>query len=84
MFIAKYRFSCGRCGEQHDPGTEAQYEPDTSTVSAMECVEAYESPVEGSAPTYRPDRVMPRGKTAKDRCNRCFMVHTAGQGDECQ
>lgn len=84
MFIAKYRFDCGRCGEVHPAGTEARYETDSSTVSAIECMETYEAPTGGSAPTYRPDTIMPRGKTVRDRCSRCFLVHTAAQGDECE
>lgn len=33
-------------------------------------------------PRERP--TMPPGKTVRDRCDRCFLVHTAAQGDECQ
>lgn len=28
--------------------------------------------------------VMPPGRTARDACPRCFIVHTIPQGDECQ
>ena len=27
--------------------------------------------------------VLPRGKSGKDACRRCFIIHTVGQGDDC-
>jgi hypothetical protein len=31
-----------------------------------------------------PIPVMPPGRTKADRCDKCFIIHTTAQGDECQ
>jgi hypothetical protein len=82
-FEAKYAFTCGTCDERHPVGTTAQYDADHTTVSAVHCAEqppesngaGFDSFTRGRAPIA----VLPRGKTGKDRCDKCFIVHASGQ-----
>jgi hypothetical protein len=78
---------CGQCKTPIHEGDEIAYLDDT-LIRRECCAETgmYLSDTElANANRGRVDRVlvMPRGKTAKDRCPRCFIIHTVGQGDSC-
>lgn len=82
-FAAHWRFVCTCCGEVQPEGTVAQYGPDGQIRSVepdhTPGGEAYESNGDSFNRSRAPIAVMPRGKTAKDRCERCFIVHSPGQ-----
>lgn len=82
MFLAQYAGTCRGCGEVFDAGSEVQYTSASSgpdVIVAECCFGAAEINVETSATQTRDRLTMPRGKTAADRCDRCFIIHTAGQ-----
>jgi hypothetical protein len=84
-FPAKYPGFCLPCGEPikqqefiiNDPQHGYIHEECTDIEPAQSAPERRES----SGPTHA---VMPPGKTPKDRCSQCFLVHTPAQGEECQ
>lgn len=87
MFTTQYTGKCAGCGETFPPGTAARYMPNPSggvDVIVMDCCEEpaesngadFDSFNRGRAPGIA---VLPRGKTGRDKCNRCFMVHSPGQ-----
>lgn len=77
-FSAQYAFTCGCCGERQAEGTIAQFGPDgvLRNVEADHTPGDYgsESHAQPSGEQPRTIEVMPRGKTAADRCERCFQI----------
>lgn len=85
-FSAKYSGVCVPCGHSIEQGEMITNHPKAGYVHE-ECIydvgQAPEADVEGPGP-FDPDRVsperfLPRGKTAKDKCVKCFMIHSPGQ-----
>lgn len=81
MFTARYHGICG-CGDEFYEGDMIGYNL-SGTLFAQQCC--------GHSPEPTPNqerqpniRVMPTGKTKRDVCSRCFIIHTAAQGDECE
>lgn len=72
VWPARYPGTCGNCGQSFDVGDEIRRDGGT-IVGTMCCT--IDGPRE---PDHTPE-VMPRGKTARDRCDRCFIVHGTGQ-----
>lgn len=82
-FQAKYKGFCIPCDEDIFPGEWITDHPKHGYIHE-ECtdIEAPSQKREKATPDGSPRvDVLPRGKTAKDRCNRCFMVHSTGQAD---
>lgn len=79
-FTLKYDTKCASCKTPLYAGLQGAYFAGEIIGGCCE-----EDPVirshESTTPKHIP--VMPRGKTAKDRCDRCFMVHASGQ-TECE
>lgn len=76
MFKAKYDGRCPSCDEPISIGEDvSMVDSDRGRITVhAQHVEDGEIHVETSA---RPDPItstMPRGKTVRDRCNRCFQV----------
>ena len=71
-FPAAYAGRCGNCGEYFPPGAMVQYE-EGAVLVIQECCGIADEPRE-DRPAPKPDVVMPRGKSAADRCGRCFQV----------
>jgi hypothetical protein len=71
-FPASFPGRCGVCGEIYGPGDEVYFSMPEDILTGWECC--------GEADEPRAERekvpvpVMPRGKTAKDKCPRCFQV----------
>jgi hypothetical protein len=84
-FEAKYPFRCGTCGERHPAGAYAQYDADHTTLSAVNCADTN---LESNGAAFdrgrAPIAILPRGKTAKDRCNTCFQVPASNGVCGCQ
>lgn len=87
-FPAKYSGLCIPCGEEIQRDDEITHHEVVGYVH-VHCIndadaEAPGLPRERRSPATRAVDVMPRGKTVRDRCDRCFLVHTAAQGGECE
>lgn len=82
MFIAKYPFTCAGCGERKQADVQAEYD-EQGSIREIECPGGGESIGDtyyGTAEKKsRSIEVMPRGKTPRDKCGECFMVHSPGQ-----
>lgn len=78
-FPARYAGRCGNCDESFAPGDEVFYAPPDETLTGVECCGHVSESRPATPEVTLVDQVMPRGKTAKDRCDRCFIVHTPGQ-----
>jgi len=67
---------CAGCGEDYPAGTEITH--DGNGWIAVDCcgdVAQTHGTVRGSASTPDPEaKVMPRGKTKRDRCPHCFQI----------
>jgi len=76
---------CRHCGEDIEEGDEMAYASDRQIVRRECCGDDPQQPELITNPRNRPSeqRVMPTGKTKRDACSRCFIIHTAGQGDDC-
>jgi hypothetical protein len=77
------------CGEDIKPGEYIVMHPDAGAVHE-ECAEDVGKLSQGNGADFdsftrgrAPIPVLPRGKTAKDRCDKCFIIHTPGQ-DGCE
>lgn len=95
-FKARYTGKCGACETLFHDGDQIGY-TDEHILVGLECCggsELVSLPHEAESFTGadfdsfnhgRPPaiRVMPTGKTAKDVCMSCFMIHSVGQGDTC-
>lgn len=73
VFAAKFPGECAGCGQRFESGDEVMYRDDELCI-AHEC----ESPADITISRNK-IRVMPHGRTAKDKCPRCFIVHASGQ-----
>lgn len=87
-FPARFPGLCIPCGDAIEQGDEITHHEVCGFVH-VHCVELANEevpslPRDRREPGIRTNRVMPPGKTAKDRCGRCFIVHTPGQGDDCE
>lgn len=89
-FPAKYYGHCNACDEYIKPDESIIRHPDAGFIHEG-CVEYVGKPSESNGAAFdsfnrgrAPIAVLPRGKTGKDKCNRCFIIHTPGQGDECE
>lgn len=85
MFQAKYDSRCPSCGNAISVGDDVtMVDSDRGRVTVhVQHVEDGEMYVEVQEWTDRTTATMPRGKSASDRCNRCFIVHASGQ-EECE
>lgn len=87
-FPARYNGLCIPCGDDIRQGDSIVSHPEAGYIHE-ECwddVSALPSKSEiDQAFSTRPRErsVLPRGKTAKDRCDKCFIIHTPGQ-DGCE
>lgn len=78
---AKYNGLCVPCGEDINQGDPITLHPDAGYVHE-DCAEDVGKVAESNGADFNPrDRgrapgiaVMPRGRTTKDRCDRCFQV----------
>lgn len=81
-FKAKYTSDCPACDDQIDMGNMVTVveTPRGRVVVHLGCEGFDVVPDHTAPPDYtNPTVLMPRGKTAKDRCDDCFMVHSSGQ-----
>lgn len=97
-FAARFSGKCASCQVAFEPNDLIGYDEDDNIVG-LECCggipsdevntltvepESDGSGFDSFHPGRSPDiRVMPTGKTAKDKCPRCWMIHAVGQGDDC-
>lgn len=72
-FPAAYPGRCRNCNELFAVGDEIFYAGNEDTVTGWDCCGAEDEPRPESSTTPG-DRVMPRGKTVQDRCERCFQI----------
>src|SRR5262245_36189767 len=82
-FRAKYAGACPSCEDDIDKGDMVSFVRTSSgrVVVHEPCAgfDVSEDPEEKDVDHTNPRIVMPRGKTARDRCNGCFMIHSPGQ-----
>jgi hypothetical protein len=85
IFEAKYPFTCVCCDERFPAGTMAYYDSQSllrnGEADHIWPVGSSQSDANGREPNGRLHDVMPHGKTATDRCDRCFIIHATGQVD---
>lgn len=70
---AQYDGRCGPCGQPFKVGDAVFYDDDDALVG-VECCGNPDEPranIDGTIPRIE---VMPRGRTVKDRCDRCFQI----------
>lgn len=79
-FPARYSSRCNPCDEEIKPGEFILMHPDAGAVHE-ECFDDVNQPVQSNGAAFDsfnrgrpPIPVLPRGKTSKDRCNKCFQV----------
>lgn len=87
LFVARYAGTCGACFEPIEAGDEVGY----SAENVLTCGECWRdgSPavrvafpgVEAPAPEAIP---LPRGKSVRDRCPRCFQIPSTSGNCECE
>lgn len=74
-FSAQFRGSCGTCGKRFEAGDQVGYTKDDvngeDILVALECCA-------GTGIEDIKD-LIPRGKTAKDACTLCFIIHSTNQ-----
>jgi hypothetical protein len=70
-FLARFPGTCARCNQGFEVGTSVWYEE-----GELVCCDVTTGDV---LDRREPIAVMPRGKTARDRCDKCFIVHASGQ-----
>lgn len=83
VFITQYPFTCGCCQQEFPAGTAAYYD-DRSVLRNADgehewAGEAIQIDAHGQEAGFRIRDTMPHGKTAQDRCDRCFIIHASGQ-----
>jgi len=82
-FQARFRGFCNPCGYDIEPGEFIVAHPDAGYIHE-DCIDDV-GKIDRSGDTNgreHPGRVrpvMPHGKTAADRCDRCFLIHSTGQ-----
>jgi hypothetical protein len=72
-FSAQYAGRCGNCGEMFEEGEPVVYGADDRLVR-VECCADPEGQGDPFLSTPEEIKVLPRGKTAADRCGKCFQV----------
>lgn len=87
-FPARFSTLCLPCDSLIEPGDECVRHDEVGTIH-LHCLDKVDEhiagqPAERREGVVRTIDVMPRGKTARDSCNRCFLVHTPAQGDDCE
>jgi hypothetical protein len=74
-FSALYRGKCAGCGTPFEEGTRVYFPDGTRDVTVDACCPEAPEPeaIDGE------DNIltMPRGKTAKDRCDVCFQIKSS-------
>lgn len=77
-FPARYPGRCGGCNDPFESGEEVDYDNDGIRMVAVRCCGDAAEPRPATEDAHEhvvePDRVMPRGKTAADRCGTCFQI----------
>lgn len=75
-FPAQYAGRCALCGDVFEVGGEIFYNESDEIVGALCCGDPDGGDtVRGTEALTAPlDRVMPRGRTTRDRCGRCFQI----------
>lgn len=68
-FTAQYRGECKACGATFEEGADVGYLNDE--LVGYGCCQGLGVP----------DPALPHGKTAQDRCDQCFLVHSSLQED---
>lgn len=87
--VARYDGLCGNCREPYSKGDHIVNNGDNGYVPVdCGCLEDMSEPTGGDEVGYRERRrkladFMPRGKTARDACPKCFIIHATGQ-KECE
>lgn len=85
VFPARYNGLCNPCAEDILKGQsitnhrEYGYVHEECALADEQPRESDEQPTEYPSHGRAPIAVLPRGKTAKDRCDKCFIIHTPGQ-----
>jgi hypothetical protein len=82
-FSAKYKGHCGACGKQFDVDSQIAYaeSPDKDRFDFnVDNVLVAEGCCAGTGFEVM-TQVMPRGKTKKDACGACFIIHATNQKD---
>lgn len=72
-FSASYAGRCGICGEIFRVGDPLFYTAD-DVLTGQDCCGGFGDERPGTSETTPIDRVMPRGKTVRDRCGACFQI----------
>jgi hypothetical protein len=83
-FPARFHGLCMPCGEDIQVGESIANHPDHGYIHEDcwgDADNIPQMPGERRSPRDHTPVTMPRGKTAKDRCGRCFIVHASGQVD---
>jgi hypothetical protein len=84
-FAARYPGICCRCGNRIDVSDLIAYDEDDAIYGIECCGDVVPDAEPFTAKKgVEPIRVMPTGKTKRDACSRCFIIHTTAQGDECE
>lgn len=84
-FPAQYAGTCATCAAAILPGDALFYAPGNEAASGVDCcgdkddldlmaVQRHDDGGEGGDLTVDAATVMPRGRTARDACGRCFLV----------
>lgn len=76
MFLAKYKGRCPMCDDPIEPGddvTMVDTQAGRVTIHGPH-VQDDEIDPDRAPRTHSTPRTMPRGRTAQDRCSRCFQV----------
>ena len=75
IFTARYDGQCDGCGSEIAVGDAVFYDGGALVGDAC-CAGGSHLSAEAQATITN---VMPRGKTAADRCPKCFIIHASGQ-----
>jgi hypothetical protein len=73
-FSATYTGRCGQCGDLFEPGARVSYNDDDVLVGFYCCGNELDEHHPADSEVTPRDQVMPRGKTSRDACPRCFQV----------
>ena len=75
IFAAQHPGRCSNCSQAFGSGDRVYFTAD-DTLMGAECCDGVEVDESGSSSTSRVSTitVMPRNKTIKDRCSRCFQI----------
>lgn len=73
-FEARYPGVCAACGDPFERGTIVRYDSDDNVVC---CTTTDDHTASAGHDDQIP--VMPHGKTARDVCPHCYMIHASGQ-----